>query len=100
MTIVGVALVIAAFALLVEPWCSRPLTGRFLSAALTTAALVALAREHGAVPGVCLALAMAMASTAALVLARPLLPRVVAHVPAMAATVALVSVIVEVFRGA
>jgi hypothetical protein len=98
MTIAGIALLVASAALLLAWWREPPTLARSLTIALAMAAFVVLTRRHGTAPGVCVALAAATAAIASLVVARPLAPRAVARVPAVAALLAAVALVLEAFH--
>lgn len=92
MTVTGLALLIAGSAALVSG-------GRGRAPVVLAASVVAgvvLAAAHGPWPAVALACATVTAAVSFLVVARPLVPRIVSRVPGACAIAALLALAVEV----
>jgi hypothetical protein len=99
MTLLGLALLVVACAVVLAPSPERQGLDRAVATVALTLAMIVLTDHHGLAPGIAFGVAAASAAVAATVIARPLVPRVVSRIVPAAAAVALVAAILEVLRG-
>ena len=99
MTLLGLALLVAACAVVLAPSPERQGLDRAVAAVSLTLAMIVLTDHHGLAPGIAFAVAAVTAVIAATVIARPLVPRAVSRIVPAAVAIAIVAGILEVLRG-